>query len=217
MGGVLTEYLSWRWCLYVNVIFAAIAVTGGLLPLKRQPRTGPQPRLDLSGVVLVSASMFCLVYGFANAATHSWHTPSTWGFLAAGGGLLVLFAAWQARAPRPLLPLRVVLDRNRGGSYLAVLITGAGTFGIFLFLTYYLQQTLHYSPVITGVAFLPMIAMIVVASNLSNFALLPRLGPRPLVTAGMLLAAGGMVWLTGIGPHSAYLSAVLGPGWPPPS
>src|SRR5712671_5251405 len=115
LGGVLTEYLSWRWCLYVNVIFSAIAVTGGLLLLKRQPRTRPRPRLDLPGVVLVSASMFCLVYGFANAATHSWHTPSTWGFLAAGGGLLVLFAAWQARAPRPLLPLRVVLDRNRGG------------------------------------------------------------------------------------------------------
>jgi MFS family permease len=126
MGGVLTEYLSWRWCLYINVIFAAIAVTGGLLMLKRQPRSGPRPRLDLPGVVLVSASMFCLVYGFANAATHSWHTPSTWGFLAAGSGLLVLFAAWQARAPRPLLPLRVVLDRNRGGSYLAVLITAPG-------------------------------------------------------------------------------------------
>jgi hypothetical protein len=105
----------------------------------------------------------------------------------------------------------VVLDRNRGAAYLAVLIAGAGMFGIFLFLTYYLQQTLHYSPVVSGVAFLPMIAMVVVSANLSNVVLLPRLGPKPLVTAGMLLAAGSLVWLTRIGAHSGYASAVLGP------
>ena len=211
LGGVLTEYLSWRWCLYVNLFFAGIAAIGGLLLLNRQPRGGQRPRLDLPGVVLVSASMFCLVYGFSNAATHGWHTPSTWGFLAAGGGLLVLFAAWQTRARHPLLPLRVVLDRNRGGAYLAVLIVGAGMFGIFLFLTYYLQQTLHYSPVTNGVAFLPMIGMIVVSANLSNIVLLPRFGPKPLVALGMLLAAVSMVWLARIGPDSSYVSAVLGP------
>jgi EmrB/QacA subfamily drug resistance transporter len=211
LGGLLTEYLSWRWCLYVNLFFAGIAATGGLLLLSRQPRGGQRPRLDLPGVVMVSASMFGLVYGFSNAATHSWHTPSTWGFLAAGGGLLVLFAAWQARASHPLLPLRVVLDRNRGGAYLAVLVSGAGMFGIFLFLTYYLQQTLHYSPVVNGVAFLPMIGMIVLSANLSNIALLPRVGPKPLVALGMLLAAGSMVWLTRIGLHSSYTHAVLGP------
>ncbi len=211
LGGVLTEYLSWRWCLYVNLFFAGIAAVGGLLLLKRQPQAGRRPRLDLPGVVLVSASMFCLVYGFSNAASHSWHTPSTWGFLAAGGGLLVLFAAWQARAPHPLLPLRVVLDRDRGGAYLAVLVSGAGMFGIFLFLTYYLQQTLHYSPVINGVAFLPMVGMIVVSANLCNTVLLPRVGPKPLVALGMLLAAASMVWLTRIGPHSSYTVAVLGP------
>jgi hypothetical protein len=105
----------------------------------------------------------------------------------------------------------VVLDRNRGGAYLAVLIAGAGMFGIFLFLTYYLQQTLGYSPVVSGAAFLPMIAMVVVAANLSNVVLMPRVGPRPLVPAGMLLAAGSLVWLTRIGVHSGYASAVLGP------
>jgi len=162
-------------------------------------------------VVLVSASMFCLVYGFSNAATHNWHTPSTYGFLAAGVALLAVFAFWQTRAASPLLPPRVVLDRNRGAAYLAVLIAGAGMFGIFLFLTYYLQQTLHYSPVVSGVAFLPMIAMVVVSANLSNVVLLPRLGPKPLVTVGMLLAAGSLVWLTRIGVHSSYASAVLGP------
>jgi EmrB/QacA subfamily drug resistance transporter len=210
LGGIMTEYLSWRWCLYVNLVFAGLAVAGGLMLLKRQ-RTGTRPRLDLPGVALVSASMFCLVYGFSNAAMHSWHVPSTWGFLAAGLVLLTSFAAWQARAASPLLPPRLVLDRNRGGAYLAVLITGAGMFGIFLFLTYYLQQTLGYSPVLSGVAFLPMIGTLVVAANLSNVVLLPRFGPKPLVVAGMLLAAGSLVWLTRIGLHSDYATAVLGP------
>jgi EmrB/QacA subfamily drug resistance transporter len=210
LGGVLTEYLTWRWCLYVNLIFAGFAVMGAVLLLKQQ-RTRAGTRLDLPGVALVSASMFCLVYGFSNAASHNWHTPSTYGFLAAGVTLLAVFAWWQSRAASPLLPPRVVLDRNRGGSYLAVLTAGAGIFGVFLFLTYYLQQTLGYSPVVSGVAFLPLIATLVVAANLSNVVLLPRLGPRPLVTGGLLLAAGSLVWLTRIGVHSSYASAVLGP------
>src|SRR5499427_4284022 len=210
LGGILTEYLSWRWCLYVNLIFAGLAVIGAVLLLK-QRRARTRTRLDLPGVVLVSASMFCLVYGFSNAATHNWHTPSTYGFLAAGVALLAAFALWQTLAASPLLPPRVVLDRNRGAAYLAVLIAGAGMFGIFLFLTYYLQQTLHYSPVVSGVAFLPLIAMVVLSANLSNVLLLPRLGPKPLVPAGMLLAAASLVWLTRIGLHSGYASAVLGP------
>jgi EmrB/QacA subfamily drug resistance transporter len=210
LGGILTEYLSWRWCLYVNLIFAGLAGTGAVLLLKHQ-RARTRPRLDLPGVALVSSSMFCLVYGFSNAATHNWHTPSTYGLLTAGVVLLAAFATWQARASSPLLPPRVVLDRNRGGAYLAVLIAGAGMSGMFLFLTYYIQQTLGYSPVVSGVAFLPMIAMVVVSANLSNVVLLPRFGPKPLVTAGMLLAAGSLVWLTGIGVHSSYAAAVLGP------
>jgi EmrB/QacA subfamily drug resistance transporter len=210
LGGVLTEYLTWRWCLYVNLIFAALAVMGAV-PLLKQQRARAGTRLDLPGVALVSASMFCLVYGFSNAANHNWHTPSTYGFLAAGAALLAVFAWWQSRAASPLLPPRVVLDRNRGGAYLAVLTAGAGIFGVFLFLTYYLQQTLGYSPVVSGVAFLPLIATLVLAANLSNVMLLPRLGPRPLVTAGLLLAAGSLVWLTRIGVHSSYASAVLGP------
>ena len=147
LGGILTEYLSWRWCLYVNLVFAGLAVVGGVLLLHQPSRS--KPRLDLLGVVLASAGLFCVVYGFSNAASHNWHTPSTWGFLAAGGALLVAFAVWQWRAASPLLPPRVVLDRNRGGAYLAVLIVGAGMFSIFLFLTYYLQQSLGYSPVIS--------------------------------------------------------------------
>ena len=103
-------------------------------------------------MLLVSGGLFCLVYGFSNAATHNWSTPSTWGFLAAGVVLLVVFALWQGRAANPLLPPRVVLDRNRGGAYASMLIASSGMFGIFLFLTYYMQQTLAYSPVVTGFA-----------------------------------------------------------------
>ena len=210
LGGALTEYLSWRWTLYVNLIFAAVAFAGGALLLQRQP-SPVKPRLDIPGVLLVSGAVFCLVYGFSNAAAHSWHAPSTWGFLAAGVALGVLFAVWQGRAAHPLLPPRVVLDRNRGGAYASMLIASAGLFGIFLFLTYYLQQTLAYSPLVTGVAFLPLSAGLILAANLSTTVLMPRFGPRPLVASGMLAAAGAMVWLAQLGPHTAYAAGVLGP------
>ena len=167
LGGALTEYLSWRWTLYVNLIFAAVAFAGGALLLQRQPSQS-KPRLDTPGVLLVSGAVFCLVYGFSNAAAHSWDAPSTWGFLAAGVALGAGFAVWQGRAAHPLLPPRVVLDRNRGGAYASMLIASAGLFGIFLFLTYYLQQTLGYSPLVTGVAFLPLSAGLILAANLST-------------------------------------------------
>jgi EmrB/QacA subfamily drug resistance transporter len=209
LGGALTEYLSWRWCLYVNLIFAGVAFTGGALLLRRQPSPA-RPRLDIPGVLLVSSGLFCLVYGFSNAATHSWHAPSTYGFLATGVVLLVVFAAWQARAAHPLLPPRVVLDRNRGGAYLSFFIGAAGMFGIFLFLTYYLQQTLGYSPLVTGLAFLPWSGCLVVMANLSTIVLMPRFGPKPLVASGMLAASGGAAWLAQVGPHTGYSAGVLG-------
>jgi EmrB/QacA subfamily drug resistance transporter len=211
LGGVLTEYLDWRWCLYVNLVFAAVATAGAVVFLSGQRQAATEARLDVPGVLLVSGSMFCLVYGLSNAATRNWHTPSTWGFLIAGAALLAAFAARQFRARHPLLPPRVVLDRNRGGAYLAILLVGAGLFGIFLFLTYYLQTILGYSPVITGVAFLPTIVMVMTFAQISNIVLMPRTGPKPLVGLGMLIAAAGMAWLTRIGVHSGYASAVLGP------
>ncbi len=210
LGGALTEYLSWRWTLYVNLLFAAVAFAGGALLLERQP-SPVKPKLDIPGVLLVSGALFCLVYGFSNAAGRSWHAPSTWGFLAVGAVLLAVFAFWMSRAAHPLLPPRVVLDRNRGGAYLSMLIASAGLFGIFLFLTYYLQQTLGYSPLVTGVAFLPISAGLILASNLSTIVLMPRFGPKPLVASGMLAAAGAMVWLAQLGPHSGYAGGVLGP------
>ena len=210
LGGALTSYLSWRWCLYINLIFAAIAITGGALWLHgQQKKTGG--KLDIPGVLLVSSGVFCIVYGFSNAATHGWSTPSTYGFLAAGVVLLVAFAIWQGRAKYPLLPPRVVLDRNRGASYLAILIVGAGLFGIFLFLTYYMQVSLGYSPVISGVAFLPMVVCIAIAANVGNIVLLPRVGPKPLVIAAFLLLTGGQIWLTRIGVRGDYVGDILGP------
>ena len=176
----------------------------------RQARV-PGARLDVPGVIMVSSGMFCLVYGFSNAATHNWSTPSTWGFLAAGVVLLVVFAVWQTRAADPLLPPRIVLDRNRGGAYATMLIASSGMFGVFLFLTYYLQQTLAYSPVVTGFAILPIAGGIAVAANLSTIVLMPRLGPKPLVATGMLIAAGAMAWFSQLGAHTAYVDGVLGP------
>ena len=208
LGGVLTSYLSWRWCLYINLFFAALAIAGAVAFLhgRQEPRSA---QLDIPGVLLVSSGVFCLVYGFSNAATHSWGTPSTYGFLAAAVVLLAAFAFWMGRAKHPLLPPRVVLDRNRGAAYLGILIAGAGMFGVFLFVTYYLQDTLHYSPVITGVAFLPMVACIALASNVSNIVLMPSIGPKPIVSAGLLLAAVGIVLFTRIGVHSTYAGTVL--------
>ena len=210
LGGVLTEYLSWRWTLYVNLLFAGVAITGGVLLLGRQVASN-KPKFDLPGVILVSGALFGLVYGCSNAATHSWHTPSTYGFLAAGGALLVVFALWQGRASHPLLPPRVVLDRNRAGAYASLLFASVALFGTFLFLTYYMQSTLGYSPLVTGVAFLPISIVSAVFANLSTIILMPRFGPRPVIVFGLVTAAGAMVWLAQLGSHSGYADGLLGP------
>jgi EmrB/QacA subfamily drug resistance transporter len=208
LGGVLTEYLSWRWSLYVNLAFAVPAAIAALVLLHNQAHAATA-RIDLPGTLTASGGLFALVYGFSNAETHSWGAASTIAFLAAGVALLTAFVAIQRRAEHPLLPLRVVLDRNRGGSYLAVGIVGAGMFGVFLFLTYYLQQTLGFSPIKTGLAFLPMMGAVMVTATSATTQLLPRTGPRPLLTAGMVLAAVGMVLLAQLGVDSTYAAHVL--------
>jgi EmrB/QacA subfamily drug resistance transporter len=210
LGGLLTEHLSWRWTLYVNLIFAALALIGGLLAL-RHTRRDTRPRLDLPGTLLVSAGLFCLVYGLSNADTHDWGSPLTWGFLIAGVVLIAVFGFWQTRAAHPMLPLRILRDRNRAAAYLSILIASVGMFGIFLFLTYYMQTTLGYSPVRTGCAFLPMIAVLVVSAQLSTNLTVPKLGARAAVPAGMLLGVGGLVWLTALDLHSGYTAHVLPP------
>ena len=210
LGGLLTEYFNWRWTLFVNLVFTVVAIIGTLTLLHTRG-SGHRPRLDLPGTVIASAGLFGLVYGFSNAESHGWRTPATWGCLVAGTLLVALFTWWQTIATHPLLPLRVLLDRDRAGSFIAVFITGAGMFGVFLFLTYYLQATLGYSPVRTGLAFLPMVGALMVAATAATTQLMPRIGARPLIGAGMVLAAIAMAWLTGIGPHSGYGTHILLP------
>jgi EmrB/QacA subfamily drug resistance transporter len=208
LGGVLTEYLSWRWCLYVNLLFAIPAAIGAVALLVNQTHAA-KAQVDIPGTLTASGGLFALVYGFSNAETHGWGAPTTIAFLVAGVALLAAFVGIQRRTEHPLLPLRVVADRNRGGSYLAVGIVGAGMFGVFLFLTYYLQQTLGFSPVKTGLAFLPMIGVLMVTATTATTRLLPRTGPRPLLTLGMLLAAVGMVLMAQLGVDSSYAAHVL--------
>jgi len=208
LGGLLTEYLSWRWCLYVNLAFALPAAIAALRLLHHQPVT-VKPRLDLPGVVTASAGLFALVYGFSHAETDGWAAGLTLAALAAGVLLLTGFVAIQRRAAHPLLPLRVITDRNRGGAYVAVAVAGAGMFGMFLFLTYFLQQTLGFSPVEAGCAFLPLTAALLVGVGVSSTKLLPRVGPRPAVTLGLLLASTGMLVLTQLTVDSSYATGVL--------
>ncbi|MET8976761.1 MFS transporter [Streptomyces sp. NPDC004539] len=210
LGGLLTEYLDWRWTLYVNLAFAAVAFAGGALLLTRTTRD-KDARIDVPGAILVGGGLFCLVYGFSNAESHDWTSPATWGLLVVGAVLLAAFTWWQTRARNPLLPLRVLLDRNRGASFLSVLIIGAGMFGVFLFLTYYLQQSLGYSPVETGLAFLPMIAGLMLASTLATTVLVPRIGPKPVVPLGMGISAAALVWFTNLDLTSAYATDILPP------
>ncbi|MBJ7472541.1 MAG: MFS transporter [Solirubrobacteraceae bacterium] len=209
LGGVLTEYLSWRWCLYVNLAFAGVAALGAARLLVDAPRARPRPVLDLPGAVAASVGLFLLVFGFSRAETDGWEAAITIGSLAGALVALAAFVQIQRVSKHPLLPLSIVLDRARGGSYLAVGLSGAGMFAVFLFLTYYLQQSLGMSPIQTGVAFLPMIACLVVAAAVSTTQLLPRFGPRPLVTAGMLLGAGAMLALSGLTVDSTYAGHVL--------
>ena len=208
MGGVLTEYLSWRWCLYVNLAFAVPAALAAM-PLLHNEIPELRSRIDVPGALTATAGLFAVVYGLANSETNGWADATTIGMLAASVVLLSAFVVIQTRSSNPLLPLRVVLDRNRGGSFLAMVLAGAGMFGVFLFLTYYLQQNLEFSPIQAGFAFVPMTFSIVIAATMGSTKLLPKYGPRPLIGGGMLLAAAGLVSLTAIGVDTAYASHVL--------
>ncbi|TKJ98825.1 MFS transporter [Plantibacter flavus] len=209
LGGFLTEQFDWRWNLYINVVIAVVAIVGAVLFITTPKTTGPRPKLDVPGTVLVSGALFSLVYGFANAETDGWDSPLSWAFLAAAAVLLVAFVLWQRRAAHPLLPLSIVLDRNRGAAFISVMIAGAGMFGIFLFVTYYLQASLGYSPQQTGFAFLPMIAMLVLAAQLGTNLLVPRFGPKIMVPFGMTLGAIGMLLLTRLDLDSSYVGNVM--------
>ncbi|GGL35911.1 MFS transporter [Nocardia jinanensis] len=208
LGGALTEWASWRWVMFVNLAFAAVALVGAVLLLAKHVAT-TRPKLDIPGTVVVTAALFGIVYGFSHAESEGWTDSVTLTFLIGGAALLGLFIWLETRVAHPLLPLRIVLDRTRGGAYLAVFVMGIGMFAIFLFLTYYMQLTLGYSPIMTGVAFLPMVAAMVASSTTTPSLLLPKFGPKVVVSAGFAIAALGMAWLTRIGLDTGYASHIL--------
>ena len=209
LGGTLTQWASWRWTLLINAPIAVLAVVGAMRFVK-ESRVHERAGYDVPGALTVTGGFFLLVYGFTMAGTHGWTAPLTLGLLAGAAAALCTFIVIEMRATQPLLPLRVVLDRNRGGSYLASLLVGSALLGTFLFLTYFLQETLGYSVLKTGFAFLPFSGGIIVGAGVAT-RLLPRIGPRALMVVGLLLAAGGLLWFTGLTVHSTYLAHVLPP------
>jgi len=208
LGGVLTQAVSWRWCLYVNLAIAVPTALTALRMLSSERRADRAP-IDLPGVVAGSAGLFALVYGFSNAETHSWSNPVTIVALAASAALLATFIALERRVPHPLLPLHIVRDRARGGAYASIALAGSAVFAVFLFLTYYLQQNLGFSPLATGAAFLPMTGMIVVTSTTVQTRVMHRTGAKPLVAAGMAMGVIAMLLFTRLTPNADYASHVL--------
>jgi EmrB/QacA subfamily drug resistance transporter len=208
LGGLLTQYLDWRFSMYVNSVFAAIAGSGAAVLLHNQAPT-VKPALDIPGVATVSLGLLALVYGFNHAQTTSWGNGLTLGVLGAGIVLLAAFAAIEHRVHSPLLPPRVVQDRNRSAAYISMGLAAIAMFGVFLFLTYYLQVNRGYSPVTTGLAFLPMTVVVMLSAIIATTRLRSRVGPRPLVVAGMALGAVAMLILRGIGTDSSYAADIL--------
>jgi EmrB/QacA subfamily drug resistance transporter len=209
LGGFLTEYLNWRWTFLINIPFAVIAAVGAVLVI-REPAGGHNSNsLDIPGVVLATLGLVSLVYGFTRAESDGWTANVTIGLFVAAVVLLAAFALVESRVRGPLLPLRVVTDRNRGGVYLSLALAVIGMFGLFLFLTYYLQVVKGYSPVRTGFAFLPMVAGIITGSTQIGARLMTRVSPRMLMAPGFLLAAVGMLILTRMQTDSSYVGLVL--------
>ncbi len=208
-GGLLTEYVSWRWCLLVNVPLALLAAFAASRVV-HESRAEGTTRYDVPGAMLSTIGLVSLVYGFTRAGTDGWASAPTLTFLAIAVVLLATFVVVESRSSHPLLPLRVIAERNRGGSFLASFLLGAGLFAMFVFLSYYMQAVLHYSALRAGVAFLPFAGGIIVAAMLSS-AIVPRIGPRIPMASGLLIGATGLGWLTQIGVHTSFWVAVLGP------
>lgn len=209
LGGLLTEYLDWRWTFFVNIPFAAVAVAGAIAVIREPSETRNASKLDVPGVILVSLGLVSLVYGFTRAENDGWSAGGTTGLFAAAAVLLVAFVLVESRTKTPLLPLRVVTERNRGGAYLSMGLGVIGLFGLFLFLTYYLQIVKGYSPVMTGLAFLPLITGMITGSTQIAARLMLHTAPRLLMGPGFLAAAAGMLMLTRIDLQTSYPALIL--------
>jgi EmrB/QacA subfamily drug resistance transporter len=208
LGGVLTEYASWRWTMFINIFFAGAALVGGLFLVRHDPAEH-RPKLDWAGTLTVSAGLFSLVYGFSHAETAGWANGVTIAFLITAGILLGAFAVIQRRAAHPLMPPHVLFERNRGGAFLAMFATAAGMFAVFLFLTYYMQLSLGYSAVRTGLAFLPLVVGLIVGAAVASSRRGSTVAPRIILPTALLLAAVAMFMLTRLGAHSGYATSLL--------
>lgn len=209
LGGVLTEYLDWRWTLYVLAPVALIAAAGAAVTIHEPAQARHRTTLDLPGALLSTLGLAGLVYGVTRAESHGWGDSTTVAFLVGSVVVLALFVALQSKRRHPLLPLRVVTDRNRGGAFLSLGLAIIGLFGLFLFLTYYLQVVKGYSAVLTGVAFLPLTVGLMAGSTQLGARLLPRVPPRLIMGPGFLLAALGLLLLAQLEPDSSYALVVL--------
>ena len=208
LGGILTSAISWRWCFYVNLVIA-IPTTIIALRLIVNHRPSERAYIDIPGVLTWTLGLFALVFGFSNAETHGWGATATVVALIASPVLLTAFVLIERRVKHPLLPLHIVWDRARGGSYTALLVTGAGIFAVFLFLTYFLQVNLGFSPLRTGLAFLPLTVVLVITSTTVQTRVIQHTGVKPLVLLGMALGVIGMLLLTQLTPTSIYGTGVL--------
>src|SRR5258708_19666599 len=208
LGGVITEWVSWRWVLFVNAPSAsAVALNATLLLPESQRQPG---RFDVTGAVTWTGGMACLVYGFIRAASDGWSNRMALGAFAAAAALLLLFVLNEARARQPITPLPLFADRGRSGSFVSRLLIVAGMFGMFFFLTQFVQNILGFSPLQAGGSFLPMTAALFGVARLSP-RLLGRVGARPLMIAGLLPVVAGIAWLSPISPATDYLSGVVRP------
>ncbi|WP_083259709.1 MFS transporter [Cellulosimicrobium cellulans] len=206
LGGLLTELTDWRWCLWVNVPVVVAGLVAGSLMI-RESRAEGDNRYDVLGTVLVVLGLGALVYGLT-LAEHSWTAPATIACLVAGVVLLAAFVVVEARTAQPLLPLRVVRDRVRGGAFLLQAIVGTLMIGALLYLSFHLQVVMGLSPLRAGLGSVPMTLVILALAPVVT-ALLPRTGPRPLMVAGPLVAAVGLLLLSRITVGGAYAAEVL--------
>ena len=209
LGGLLTQYLSWRWTMFVNVVFAVIAFTGAAITVREPRRHHDHGRLDFLGIFLVTGGLGSLVYGLSRAESDGWSARITISLLIAAGVALVLFVIVEAVTKAPLLPLRVVWNRDRGGAYLSLGLAIVGMFGAFLFLTYYLQAVQGMSPIRSGAAFLPMVGGMLIGATQISARLMTRVRPRYLMPPGFLLGSAGMLALTRISADTPYHTWVL--------
>ncbi|APU40694.1 MFS transporter [Streptomyces sp. TN58] len=209
LGGFLTEYLNWRWTFFVNIPFAVVAAVGAWMVIREPAGSRNRAPLDIPGVLLSTTGLVALVYGFTRAESAGWSDAVTVAMFIASAVLLAAFVLVEAKVKSPLLPLRVLLERNRGGVYLSLGLAVIAMFGLFLFLTYYLQVVKGFSPVKTGFAFLPMIAGMILGSTQIGARLMTRVAPRLLMGPGFMVAAAGMLLLTQLEVDSSYPALIL--------